>query len=649
MKNNGPVTQVNVPFGNRDDLISITDLKGKIQYVNNSFESISGYSRDELIGSDHNLVRHSDMPKAAFADLWKTVKSGKNWQGIVKNRCKNGDHYWVEAFVSPVYEGDNVVGYQSVRSEPSKKQVEAAETLYAKMRQDDSKPLPKKPFLSRLTFNAFFTTVNSILAIVLLYFCWQLFAAGDMLRLATVLGLVALVGLNFYAIKRILGRIGDVSNMLKVLSTGDMTQKIEVSSFDEIGEITGTVKLVQARYKTMTGRVTESVKKLITYADQVSGSSHAALHMMQDQSTYTTQVASAMTQMSATVEEVAHNTVKSTEATEVVDNQVNDGDELMEKALQGMTTFLTELEETTSQIQAVSKDSESISEVTDTISEIAEQTNLLALNAAIEAARAGEQGRGFAVVADEVRQLAKRTQQATQEIREMLEGLQEGVRNSSVTIERNNESASLALQYVTDSKDNYAAIRQQINEVSSMSIQISAAAEEQATVTKQMSTEVEKINEQSNYTENKAHDVMDVAKLLNDQAFDLDAQLKHFKLSDTETYDFSQIKSAHLAWKTKVRSFINGDSGALSKEVACSHKKCALGQWYFGEGQQKFSSNAIFRELDRPHAELHATIAKVIDHYEAGDHEQANKVYERIEPLSLEVVKCIDKLEKEIN
>src|SRR5690606_9165209 len=118
MRRNEPVTQREQVYSTDCNLISITNLKGLIQYANDDFCDVSGYSRNELKGQPHNLIRHPDMPPAAFQDLWSTLKAGQSWMGIVKNRCKNGDHYWVDAFVSPTQSGTQTVEYQSVRTKP---------------------------------------------------------------------------------------------------------------------------------------------------------------------------------------------------------------------------------------------------------------------------------------------------------------------------------------------------------------------------------------------------------------------------------------------------------------------------------------------------------------------------------------------------
>lgn len=131
MKNNQPVTNIEKPYPEGEYLVSKTDLKGAITYANDTFVALSGFTREELIGQNHNLVRHPDMPPAAFADLWRTIKAGNPWKGLVKNRCKNGDYYWVHAFVVPIKKDGKVLGYMSVRSQPAREEIAAADACIA--------------------------------------------------------------------------------------------------------------------------------------------------------------------------------------------------------------------------------------------------------------------------------------------------------------------------------------------------------------------------------------------------------------------------------------------------------------------------------------------------------------------------------------
>jgi aerotaxis receptor len=136
MKNNHPVTPHEFTYPDDVTLVSTTDVKGRITHSNASFIEVSGYAREELLGQPHNLIRHPDMPEEAFRDLWATLSSGQPWTGVVKNRRKNGDHYWVVANAMPQVVNGQVIGYLSVRTKPSRAQIKAAGTLYAKMQQE---------------------------------------------------------------------------------------------------------------------------------------------------------------------------------------------------------------------------------------------------------------------------------------------------------------------------------------------------------------------------------------------------------------------------------------------------------------------------------------------------------------------------------
>ncbi|HCA26042.1 MAG TPA: hypothetical protein DEP05_00005 [Betaproteobacteria bacterium] len=168
MKSNYPVTQTETPFLKGKYLVSKTDLKGVITYVNDAFVEISGYSRAELIGKSHNTVRHPDMPPQAFEDLWRTAKQGSPWRGLVKNRCKNGDYYWVDAFVVPVRKHDKIVGYMSVRTEPTRQQVAQAGARYQRLNRTKEKLDSGGGRLSRLTIKARLAMVMGFMALLMI-------------------------------------------------------------------------------------------------------------------------------------------------------------------------------------------------------------------------------------------------------------------------------------------------------------------------------------------------------------------------------------------------------------------------------------------------------------------------------------------------
>ncbi|PWI34306.1 aerotaxis receptor Aer [Vibrio albus] len=530
MKNNQPVTQKEQRFLSSEDLVSVTDLDGKIKYINDAFLSISGFTKKELIGQDHHIVRHPDMPPAAFADLWKTVRTGEPWRGMVKNRCKNGDYYWVDAFVTPIIRSGTVIGYQSVRSEPSRSRVAEAEALYAKMRANPSMRLPKLPLVRRITHKQVMTIASLINLITLAAVMALSLPSSPILSSLLIIPALMTVFLWWRTTTGILKPLVYIRERLRDLSSGNYNQPIELNRMDEIGRCLAGVKLVQARNKTILGQVIKSSQDLIDSAEELSSTSQSMLTNMQVQSSHTEQVATAMNEMSATVKEVSGNAQNSSDKTTDAHNTVLEGDNVVTNALYAMEAFSQELKKTTLQMNTLSTESEQISQITDVISDIADQTNLLALNAAIEAARAGEQGRGFAVVADEVRNLAQRTQGATQEIRTMLDALSSGIQQSASTIETNNDEAQQTLKKVASSKEIFAEIAGDMTMINDMSIQIATAAEEQSQVAVDMSRNIESISEQANLTEQDANRLQKRAVTINDNAIHLQDLLSDFDL-----------------------------------------------------------------------------------------------------------------------
>lgn len=135
MRNNQPVTQREISLAPSQKLISATDVRGVITYCNDAFVDISGFERADLIGAPQNIVRHPDVPPAVFAHMWGALKQGLPWMGIVKNRSKNGDHYWVNAYVTPIFDGSKVVGFESVRVKPTADEIRRAQALYRRISQ----------------------------------------------------------------------------------------------------------------------------------------------------------------------------------------------------------------------------------------------------------------------------------------------------------------------------------------------------------------------------------------------------------------------------------------------------------------------------------------------------------------------------------
>jgi len=254
MKVNLPVTSKEQFMKEGSILVSKTDLKGAITYCNRDFIEISGYHEGELIGKNHNIVRHPDMPPEAFKDLWDTVASGRPWTGIVKNRCKSGDFYWVKANVTPLYESGECVGYMSVRTVPSKAEISAAEGLYAKINAKQATLEPKgvgkllvaiKALKIRWLTNAL--VVFAAAGFLLLSYMASAGVAGNMLAVtAAVLAVIMLVaGLMLSA--RITKPFSYINQKLRQIADGNYFDWVDVNRRDEFGTLQEVIKMTQIK------------------------------------------------------------------------------------------------------------------------------------------------------------------------------------------------------------------------------------------------------------------------------------------------------------------------------------------------------------------------------------------------------------------
>ncbi|HEY5718659.1 MAG TPA: PAS domain-containing methyl-accepting chemotaxis protein [Motiliproteus sp.] len=486
MKLNHPVTQREKTFPAHYSILSTTDLKGAVTYANEQFSEVAGFSLDELVGKNHNIVRHPDMPPAAYQDLWDNLKAGNAWMGIVKNRCKNGDHYWVDAFVTPISNNAKVVEYQSVRFQPKRARVERAEATYKGINQGKLPGAITRPATSlnqRLQLGA---------GIAFLPVLGTAFASGDLALMgAAGLSLALLSGLLFWQ-TRPLARLvekarGKVSNKLM--------QYIYTGKTDDISQIDLAIKMYKSELRAVVGRVEDTCNHVQMAADVATTHVRSTTRNTELQQQEIEQIAAAVEEMSATSGDMAGNTAAVSTAAKEARRISTEGKASAEKGYRAITALVADVEHATQQIAELAKRSSDIGMVLDVIKSIAEQTNLLALNAAIEAARAGEQGRGFAVVADEVRTLAQRTQDSTSEIESMIAALQSGVNSSVGVMQHSKTSSEQAAVEVQATAQLLEQINSLVDRVTDLSIQVATATEEQSAVSAEVSGNLARISE----------------------------------------------------------------------------------------------------------------------------------------------------------
>ncbi|QHM76835.1 Aerotaxis receptor [Mixta theicola] len=464
MSNQQYVTQQAYQFDEDSTLMSTTDENSYITYANQDFVEVSGYDRAELSGQPHNLVRHPDMPKAAFADLWATLKMGRPWTGLVKNRRKNGDHYWVRANVMPMIRNGKITSYMSVRIKPEDEEIAAAQTLYQQMREGTLRGwrlhqglLLRSGWLRPLSWSKTMPLRWRIRSGV--SFCWlgigasALTAGMQGMPLAIFGGLSLLVALLTcgWLEQQISRPMEKVYKQALDVASGASHKAEHLDRVDEVGMTLRAVNQLGLMFRWLVQDVRDQVMNVHQASDELAMGNEKISDHTEQTAASVQQTAAAMHQMTAAVNVNAQSTEQANEWSITASNAAARGGEVMQQVVGTMDD--------------IAESSKQIASITGLIDSIAFQTNILALNAAVEAARAGDQGKGFAVVAGEVRNLAKRSASAASDIRQLIEA-------SVLKVESGAGQVHQAGQTISD-------IVEKVQNVTEMLQQISTATREQ--------------------------------------------------------------------------------------------------------------------------------------------------------------------------
>lgn len=509
MRNNQPVTQREIALGSQQKLISTTDARGVITYCNDAFVEISGFNMSDLIGAPQNIVRHPDVPSAIFAHMWGALKQGKPWMGIVKNRSRNGDHYWVNAYVTPIFEGSQVVGYESVRVKPTAEQIRRAEGIYKRISLGKSAvsssdkwqpvlldwlPLLTMGLVGTLGGLLFSTPVAIILAV----------------GVSVPIGLIVSRRQNQAAL-----------HLLKMADHTTSDQLIAKMYSDERGpqaRLETAFVSQTSRLKTCLTRLQDSAEQLTGLAGRSDSLASDSSRGLERQRVETEQVSTAVNQMAATTQEVASHVQRTADATQEANVLTGRGRDVARDTREAIQRLSVVVGETGQTVAQLAKDSNEIGTVVDVIKGIADQTNLLALNAAIEAARAGDMGRGFAVVADEVRQLAQRTTESTTQIHNLISKLQISSNNAVKTMEIGHRQAEEGVAWVLEADKALVGISEAVSHITDMTTQIAAATEEQTAVAEEISRNITTIANLADQTSEQARHSAELSKELTQTA-----------------------------------------------------------------------------------------------------------------------------------
>ena len=506
MKKNLPVTNVETLLPENEFIYSRTDLKGQITEANEAFCKVSGFTREEMIGEPHNMVRHPDMPEAAFADMWRDLKAGKPWRGIVKNRRKDGGFYWVVANASPVRENGQVVGYQSVRSRPAQAEIAAAQSAYQRVNAGDASIEIRHGRAVRRHSKWVLALFSLRAQMRIMAFLALLLGGIDLSKAifgidlgwiqAALAGACAVYALYFLLIyvPKLVDDIVEVVDWLEgVLSSGNLKRRISSKRIGAVGEMINKMDVFVSSVQATIQGMADTARQVEQTTHEVDAGMRVVHQSAIKQSEATSSAAAAVEEVTVSIGEVAEHARSTKDVAQSAGKVSYEGAQRSGEACETITSLSETVKLSAAQVETLGQRSAEISQIAGVIKEIADQTNLLALNAAIEAARAGEQGRGFAVVADEVRKLAERTSKATQEISSMLELIQNDTRQAVDGMRSGATQVESGVNLVHSAQGALERIKQEMDDTIQRVNEISHASSEQQEAMTQLAQNVEQV------------------------------------------------------------------------------------------------------------------------------------------------------------
>jgi methyl-accepting chemotaxis protein len=470
----------------------------------------------------------------------------------------------------------------------------------------------------------------------------------------------------FVRLQDLVGRMKDIAE-----GEGDLTKRLEVTSNDEVAELATWFNTFVDKLQEILRKVASNTQSLAAAGEEISATAQKQAQGVELQSDQTNHVATAMQEMSSTVQQVSENSNSAAAASQKAAETARQGGKVVDETLSRMRAIALSVGETAKKVQELGKQSDQIGKIIGVIDDIADQTNLLALNAAIEAARAGEQGRGFAVVADEVRKLAEHTSSATKEITGMIRGIQAETKSAVEAMQAGTKEVELGVELTTQAGSSLHEIIQMSEQVGDMVTHIATAATEQSAATDEINGNIEQITKITATSAASAQQTTDTLQDFSALASNLQQLVGQFRLgaesNDGEarkpgqsqlrasqvgqrvaaSLDFARVKMAHRSWRLKLRGFLDGREDLDPRELA-SHETCELGKWIYAEGMAAYAQLPAFQEMEDKHKAMHAMVKQVVELKRAGKTEEAEREYTQVCAAAEQVVALLTSVEKQV-
>jgi aerotaxis receptor len=520
-------------IGDDEYLVIVSDKASNFVYANDAFCRASGYSWEELQGTMTTRMLHKDTPVQVSMDMLATLRSKRPWTGLIKNKRKNGDYYWLTLNISPLYANGQYAGALLVHTKPSREERERMEPLYRKMQGGENKDLflhHGEPIRlnvlgkARIALRRLGLNVTIWASLGALYFATlAALAFGTATRsgfwIAALAMLAAMGAAGMYLVRGIVAPLRQAVSFANAVAAGDLSSHAASRRADEIGDLLRALAQMSVNMRAAVSDVRNGSVRMEDASESIAASTHELSQRTQSQAGHVQSTSASIEEMTAAVKETADSTRLARESvTQAQDAAQRSGD------------VITEVVET---MHGITQSSKKMADIVGVIDSIAFQTNILALNAAVEAARAGEQGKGFAVVAHEVRSLAQRSAQSAREIREL-------IRTSVDQIDKGARMVDVAGATMSE-------VIAQVTRVSSLIAKIAETAHEQSSGIDQINDSVNHLDEVTQRNAAMVQEHLNSAEQLRRHAAQLTAAMSVFKLSQKENVALFESTKADLA------------------------------------------------------------------------------------------------------